>query len=211
LQHNPPHGHNEPRRFRRRGFIVLLGLAGILAGLTLVAPHLGDDRSARASNSPPPTQPETWNDWAPGWEQRMGEQALGRVDFPWEPLGFTVKFLPAQDGLKAGTYPDIKRIEVYVRRGLKISELAFDVAHEIGHAYDWVRMDDAKRAEYKRLRGIQSGDWFTCAGCDDLATPAGDFAETFAYLTVGQINFRSELAPAPDRSQMARLEALIRA
>ncbi len=80
------------------------------------------------------------------------------------------------------------------------------VAHELGHAFDLVHLTEPERSAYRRARGIPPGKpWFGCDGCSDFATPAGDFAESYAlWLRYGGTH-RGELVPAPSRAQLAAL------
>jgi hypothetical protein len=172
---------------------------------TTAFPH-PDRLEAEAPAAPAPVAPppvEVWPEADPGWEARKGAAALERIAFPFQQLGFEIRFLPAKAGHKAGMFPHEKVIEVWVRPELTVSELAFDIAHELGHALDWTRFDDARRQAFRELRGYpQNPSWFTCSGCNDFSTPAGDLAETFAYAMVGPVTFRSQLGPAPTPEQV---------
>ena len=149
-------------------------------------------------------------DQAPGWQQRKGEAALSLIGYRWEDIGFKIKFLPGKARLRAGTYPYEKLIEVYVRPDLSVEETERDIAHELGHAYDWRFNSAAERELFKQVRGYAGRPgWFTCSGCTDYATPAGDFAETFAYWTLGQaLPHRGEIAPAPTPDQLAAVRPI---
>ena len=58
------------------------------------------------------------------------------------------------------------------------------------------------------MRGIKpSAPWFGCDACPDYATPAGDFAETFAFLLLGPGNFHSLIAPLPAIDKVPELAA----
>jgi hypothetical protein len=150
-------------------------------------------------------------DTAPGWQQRLGAAALERIDFPWESLGFRIVFLPGRVGYLGMTFPERRTIEIYVRDGLSVDEVARNTAHELGHAFDWVRNNAVTRAAYMQVRGIDAGlGWFACRGCTDLSTPAGDFAETFSYWVMdGEFPSRSKLGDAtPDAAQLRALRPL---
>jgi hypothetical protein len=57
-------------------------------------------------------------------------------------------------------------------------------------------------------RGINpKTPWFGCSGCTDFNTPAGDFAETFAFLLLGPGNFSGKIASAPAEGQVPVLKA----
>ena len=150
-------------------------------------------------------------DTAPGWQQRKGEAALAQIGFPWQSLGVRIEFMAAKSGYRAGMFPHENLIEVYVRDSLSVDEIALDIAHELGHAFDWVRMDTASRATFKQIRGYgdRPGGWFACSRCTDFMTPAGDFAETFAYWVLGgRMAFRGQIVPAPTAEQLALLQPL---
>jgi hypothetical protein len=85
-------------------------------------------------------------------------------------------------------------------------DLAYDIAHELGHAFDLGRNDSARRRQWRRLRGIDVNlPWFGCNRCSDYDTPAGDFAETFAFLLLGPGNYRSKLGQPPNELQAEEL------
>jgi hypothetical protein len=175
----------------------VVGMAAADAGAAVVPP---------AAEAPPPPPIEVWPELDPGWQRRKGEAALARVNFPWRDLGFRIEFLPARAGYRAGMFPHENVIEVYVRPNLTVSETAYDIAHELGHAFDWRYNDATERAAFAAARGYAGRPtWFACSGCTDFETPAGDFAETFAYTVVGPVMFRSRLAPAPDAVELATL------
>ena len=149
---------------------------------------------------------------AVGAEQRRGEQALARITYPWRQLGFSVSFLPGRPGLFGKTVPAEHRIEIYVRTDEDDLLLTHMVAHELGHAVDVSYSDDARRARWLQLRGIDPATpWFGCSLCTDYQTPAGDFAETFALWQAGPRDFRSRMAPPPDAQQLASLQPLFSA
>lgn len=145
-------------------------------------------------------------DRSPGWEQRLGEAALARIDFDPARLGYEIRFLPARPGYYGMTYPKERRIDVWVRPDQGLELLTHVTAHEMGHAVDLTWNDDARRREYLELRRLGSRSWFTCDGCTDFSTPAGDFAEVFAFWAVGGTDFRSTLGPPPTPGEYEQLE-----
>ena len=159
----------------------------------------------RAASSPASTTAG-----APGWEIRRGTAALSRISYPWPQVGYSVEFLPGVSGYRGRTFPDTHRIEIYVRPGDSVELLAHVVAHELGHAVDLTYNTDARRQEWLQLRGVDPNrvSWFTCGGCRDFATPAGDYAETFALWQAGGGLFFGTLAPPPTPEQLARLVVL---
>jgi hypothetical protein len=84
--------------------------------------------------------------------------------------------------------------------------LAFEIAHELGHAIDLTFNTDETRARWMKSRGIDPATpWFGCNRCSDYNTPAGDFAETFALLLLGSGQFSGRIAPAPTSEQVPTL------
>ncbi|MCA1711154.1 MAG: hypothetical protein LC789_05755 [Actinobacteria bacterium] len=142
-----------------------------------------------------------------GWQQRRGEAALADLRHP-VPAGVTVQFLPGRGSLKGLTYYDRHAVDVFVGSCAAESDalLRHVVAHEMGHAWDSLHMTSDLRAAYLDARGIPAGTpWFGCSYCKDFATPAGDFAETYAQWQRGSSESRSSVAPAATPSQLAEL------
>ena len=108
------------------------------------------------------------------------------------------------------TYYDRHHVDVFVGTCARESDslLRHVVAHEMGHAWDSLHMTDALRARYLEARGIKAGTpWFGCNGCQDFATPAGDFAETYAQWQRGASDSRSTMAAPATAAQLAALGA----
>jgi len=134
------------------------------------------------------------------------ESALDLIQIPWHELGYDVVFLPPRPGFRAMTFPTQHRIEVYARPEDDLDLLAYDIAHELGHAFDVTHNTVATRKKWMQLRGINpTTPWFGCDRCSDYNTPAGDFAETFAFLMRGPKYFRSRIAPRPTPEQIPGL------
>lgn len=167
-------------------------------------------RVARPNRARPrASQPSAY---APGWEQRRGEAALRLIRYPWRELGWEISFHPARRGLLGLAYEPDRHIYVFVRRGQTVAELAFTVAHEIGHAHDFELGTRETRERWLALRGIDAGTpWTGCEGCSDLETPAGDFAEVFAVWQVGPVDFRSRMADLPRGERLRALSQEFRA
>lgn len=68
------------------------------------------------------------------------------VPYPWAALGYEAVFLHAQPGLRGRTMLRDQRIEIYVRRSDTARRTAFDLAHEIAHAFDFTRGDATVRS-----------------------------------------------------------------
>ena len=138
-------------------------------------------------------------------------RALGLLRFDWRAIlpGWQIRFLPGRSGIRGATFPDRRLIEIYVRSGDAPDELAHVVAHELGHAVDVSRLDDADRQVWKATRGVPAGvAWFPSgSGVPDYSTPAGDWAESFAHWQVGSGWF-SKVGPPPDAAQIAVLVRL---
>jgi len=135
-----------------------------------------------------------------------GSTALAMIHFPWEDLGFKVSFHDRRPGYRALTLVDRHQIEVYVKSEDPPSALAFDLAHEFGHVFDLKYNDTVRKKRWMELRGINPAmPWYGCSACSDYATPAGDFAETFAYLLLGPGSYHSKLAPPPSAEMIREL------
>ena len=146
----------------------------------------------------------------PGWQQRRGQAALDSLGPAAQGSGFRVEFAGARDGYMGLAHLDRRVVEVFVRDCGAQSDalLRHVIAHELGHAFDTVRMTDATRAAWKAARGIPASvPWYGCSGCADFATPAGDFAEVYAQWLRGADSNRSELAGSPAPAELQALAA----
>jgi hypothetical protein len=142
-----------------------------------------------------------------GWQQRRGEQALASLLHA-VPAGVSISFLPGRGDLKGMTYYDTHHVDVYVGTCSTESDalLRHVVAHEMGHAWDSEHMTDELRAEYLDARGIPAGtSWFGCNGCRDFATPAGDFAETYAQWQRSSSDSRTQISHPASASELSSL------
>jgi hypothetical protein len=165
------------------------------------------ERAARAQRLQAETAAAA--DRAPGWEQRVGKLALARIAYPWQQLGWTVQFLPARTGYRGMAWPADRRIDVFVRDGQSLDEVAYVIAHELGHAVDLTHGTDERRTAWRQLRGMPAGaGWWACDACTDYATGAGDFAEVFAVSQLGPVDYRSEMGPPPDAATLTALAPL---
>lgn len=209
---------------------ALVAAALVVAAATTALPADGRDEPASRQDRPvlvpldirppdPTVAPSPAPDPAPRRGRLLGAEsdpralaALDLIPYPWRELGFDIVWLGPRDGWRALIRPAQGRIEVYARPGEPVESLAVDIAHEIGHAVDVVHGTGAGRARWRELRGIPPGlPWFGCSGCPDLATPAGDYAEVFAYDLLRQApQFRSRLGSLPGDTELERLRPLLR-
>lgn len=141
----------------------------------------------------------------------VAAEALARIWYPWQRLlpEWSVRFLGRQPGFLGRTiWPD-RVIEIYVRPGQDPHDVAFAVAHELGHAVDLEHLDPTTRAQWRAGRSLPGGlDWFGASDANDFATPAGDWAECFAAWQLGPAGFQSLLGGAPDAGHCALLAEL---
>jgi hypothetical protein len=134
------------------------------------------------------------------------QAALALIDFPWKELGYEIVVRPPRRGFRAMTFTRKKRIEIYARPGDDALTLAYDIAHELGHAIDLTHNNKATRKEWMKARGIDpSTPWFGCNRCSDFKTPSGDFAETFSLILLGPEHFKGRIAPRPTSEQIPLL------
>jgi hypothetical protein len=134
------------------------------------------------------------------------QAALDLIPIAWQQLHYDIVFMPPRPGFRAMTIPSKHRIEVYARREDSVELLAYDIAHELGHAIDLTYNTGETRRQWMESRGIAPGTpWFGCNRCSDYNTPAGDFAETFALLLRGPQFFRSRIAAPPTSDQLPSL------
>ncbi len=142
----------------------------------------------------------------PAFEKDRKQAVLSLIHYPYQELGYSIVFMGSRLGYRAMTLTAKHRIEIYVRPGEGVMNQAFDLAHELGHAFDLKYNTEERRRKWRQLRGIRSSaPWFGCDACPDYSTPAGDFAETFAYLLLGPGNFHSLIAAAPKPDQVEQL------
>lgn len=144
---------------------------------------------------------------APSPSVRRGRAALASLDWPWQEVGFAVEFAPYRGRYLGLTDARTRTITIFVKRGQSEGDLRTTIAHELGHALDAVTGTEEVHRAYREVRGIDPDvPWYPCNRCDDLMSPAGDFAETFARWLVGPDHVRRTLAPAPDDEQLRALD-----
>jgi hypothetical protein len=108
-----------------------------------------------------------------------------------------------------------KTVTVYRNRGRTVDDFVRTILHEFGHVADAERLDDAERAEYRAVRGIDTATPWR----DDTAhrldqwglQPSEDFAEVLVAIWSDQrwLPRTAQLAPAPSADALAAVEALI--
>lgn len=173
---------------------------------------------APAVPTPAPTEP--WSPPPPIYRrapapsdsspEAKGAAALAVITFPIELTGYSLAFVGPRKGIEGWTSSTAQQITVYVRPTQSADDVARVLAHELGHVVDQQRLDDAERALYRRMRGLDDRPWYPCLGCADDTSPAGDFAEVFAWWLRGPGSFKSALAPAPTNAELERLSSLWR-
>ncbi|MEA3055661.1 MAG: hypothetical protein QOD30_1093 [Actinomycetota bacterium] len=142
-----------------------------------------------------------------------GAQALDRIDYPWEHLGFSITFEGPNRGLLGKADCNTDRISIYVRPQQSVQQLAFVIAFELGHAVDCSFMDDRSRSQWASIRGFPDGwRWFPGCVCTEDDFGSGDISMVFATWLVpdGGYRWRSNLAPAPSPEQLQRLLPYLR-
>ncbi len=143
--------------------------------------------------------------------QERGEAALALISYPWPELGYRVIFTGGRAGVLGETNSTMRTITIYIRDGQTSLQLARTIAHEMGHALDFSHTTIAEARQYLAVRGLNYDvrDWYpTCDGCTDFGSPAGDFAETFAYYLFGPGDFRSLIGAEPTADQLSQLTGI---
>ena len=142
---------------------------------------------------------------------QRGRDALQSLPYPWQELGYSVEFREYSGGQLGTANSRTKRIVIYVKKSQSKQSLRVTIAHELGHALDFEHATVARRDDYRAIRGIAPrAQWYPCDRCSDYASPAGDWAEVFAYWLAGPGDFRSKVAGPPDQRQLQRLAPLFR-
>jgi hypothetical protein len=145
-------------------------------------------------------------------ERSVAAAALDLVTYDWIAglPGWQLRFLDGRRGMRGLTFPNSRRIEVYVRGSDTPEDLAHVVAHELGHAVDVTYFSDVQRAAWLAARGFRRDTiWFPGeSGVSDFATGAGDFAESFGWVHGSTVRWAGELAPPPNFLQVGLLSLL---
>ena len=130
------------------------------------------------------------------WIDELSQWALGQIDYPWQSLGTSIKFVSWHRGRRRKwhglAFLADNRIEIYPRSWDKPIEVAHTVAHEIGHIVDWIFLTDEDRSHWRRVRGFsQDYPWYGSRLRPDWKDPSGDFAECFAAWQVPGVSART--------------------
>lgn len=144
------------------------------------------------------------------WYERVGEAALAKVSYPWKErlAGWSIVFLPGRPGLLGGTWTYEQRVEIYVRESQTAEDVAFTLAHELGHAVDVTLMSEQDRQRWKVARSIDATvPWWVESGATDFSSGSGDWAEAFAVWQIGGES-HSRVAPQPSAAQLKLLADL---
>jgi hypothetical protein len=145
-----------------------------------------------------------------GTEEQRGQQALARINYPWQNFGYTISFEPGDPTYLGLTDSGSRVIHIYVRSNESLDTLSRTIGHELGHVLDFTMTSDDERSQYIAIRGINAtvDTWYGCNACEDYSTAAGDWAETFQYWLFGPGQYFSKMGPPPDSSQLAQLSTV---
>ena len=132
-----------------------------------------------------------------------GGLAVGMLNYPYWATHYRIIFQGPRAGILGVTDNSVKTITIYIRAGQSTASIARVLAHELGHAVDFELTSWSERAQYMAIRGFSSDtSWYPCDMCEDYASPAGDFAEVFAYWQLGPGDFRSMIGAAPSQAEL---------
>ena len=166
--------------------------------------------------APPPAPPSTTTPAAPRPGMRaadVGPAALALIDYPWQQLGYTVRFESSTAGLLGMTDCASRAVTIFVRPSQTVRQVAFVTAFELAHAVDCTTMNRDRRAQWASIRTFTSGwRWFPGCLCPEDTVGSGDFSMVFASWLVpnGGYPWRSSLAPPPNADQLRALMPYLR-
>ena len=160
-----------------------------------------------------PTRGSELQVWGTAEQQAAVQQAFDDLDQPVDPSEFQVvvtdprNLPPNAEG--SYLFPDniICLNSELVNDGGR-QRLDQTLAHEVGHLFDCLYLDDGARAEYLCLRGFPAGTDWRSEDCDWTERPSEDFAEVYAAFAAAS----SGVQIATDRGRtkdQKRIEALI--
>lgn len=170
-------------------------------GTTSVPPTPTTTLPPATTSPPPPVDPLA--------ERRA--EVLAMISYPWQQRlpGWTIEFLPGRTGYLGFTWIAERRIEIYVRASQSPEELAFTLAHELGHAVDLTLFGQAERTSWLEARGRLDVPWWPGGSYSDFGSGCGDWAEAFAVWQLGGSSM-SEIAAQPTGADLALVARLAR-
>ncbi len=175
------------------------------------APAIGQLASPapRAPEPGPSTVPASVDGAPHGAQAVLRAQVLARIDYPWQQrlAGWEIDLVGPRPGFLGATLTKERRIEIYVDGTRSVDELAFTLAHELGHAVDVTVLDGADRDRWLAARGASGQPWWAANAESDYAVGAGDWAEAFAVWQLGGRGY-SNLAGPPTEAHLALVARL---
>ncbi|MCB9388173.1 MAG: hypothetical protein H6512_00850 [Acidimicrobiia bacterium] len=141
--------------------------------------------------------------------QQVVDQALTLINYPWQTLGVRIDAYGPNPSLAGEAFTD--HIDIYVSPDQTVADVAWIIAHEMGHVVDYRYNDTARRAEYLSLRGVGglSADYQSWTGGGPGTTRAAaseDYADVFAIYLMGNLNWTSSLAPRTSQAEAQTFE-----
>lgn len=140
-----------------------------------------------------------------------GQAALDKISYPWEETldGWTISFNGPRSDISGWIDFGKRTIYLYVRTSHSDTQLAHVMAHEIGHAVDFLKVSPSEKSLWLEQRGISPQSWYPSAGGNDFNSPAGDFAEAFAVWQVGGA-YQATIASSPTQADFDLLAEITR-
>lgn len=115
--------------------------------------------------------------------------------------GWTVRYMVATDSQRGVTDPKGRTVDIYVKGSEPLSRTAHTLAHEVGHTIDMDGLDEPGRLAWKTIRD-PGGVHQWVVESNDMASLAGDFAETCAWQAAGQTEWGSTITDPPGASEL---------
>ncbi|MDH3706460.1 MAG: hypothetical protein OES57_10360 [Acidimicrobiia bacterium] len=138
-------------------------------------------------------------------------QAIAEIGYPWPSRfpSWTIDVAGSRSGVRALTYPDQRRVSLFVRPDDTVDDLRRILAHELGHVADLELNDEADRQRWRAARGVGDGvPWWPDGTSFDFDTLAGDFAEGFAAWLEGSSS-QSRVGGPLTADQLALMAELV--
>lgn len=173
-----PESVQRAKQVRGRSIVMA---AGLLVGLTAMGslvlvglPRAPSTEVLSANQALVPT----------GFSEGIGAAAEASIDFDIRSAlpGWQIRFAGENPDFLGVTLSAERTITIHVRPGHDVETVAAVLMHEVGHAIDLERLDDAQRAEWLDMRSMPR-TWWPGNGLSDFAVGAGDFAEAVSALT----------------------------